>query len=252
MSKGGYAQRVDELPYPDLSSMKNELKSQQGKLSELRSAVPLDAPIKAAEYFVGPGDQMDVSIWSTAPITHTLEVTPEATLLIPNVGVVDVQGLTLEQVKSRVAQVTAKRYIKADISVTLLAPRKITVNIEGMVLNEGKKDVYAVERVDNLIAQSSTFPTSRMNIDEYAYQLNRLRQESSERKIVVRSRNGAVHNVDLVKYQITGDGRYNPYLCEGDNVYVPGRSDKDFAIAVFGGLMEKASFEFVPGTASVS
>jgi len=56
-----------------------------------------------------------------------------------------------------------------------------------------------------------------------------------------------VHNVDLVKYRVTGQGKYNPYLCEGDNVYVPDRSDKDNNIAVFGGMMQPASFEFVPG-----
>jgi protein involved in polysaccharide export with SLBB domain len=242
-----YGQLRDDLATPDLSGIKNEMKSQQGKGMDFRSGVPLDAPVNPAEYTVGPGDLLAVSIWSTSPIVLQLSVTPEGSLLIPNIGLVDVRGLTLERVKSKVAEFILKRYAKAEVSVTLLSPRKVTVNIEGMVLNEGKQEVYAVERADNLIAASSAFPTGRLTVEEYSAQVLRLRTDASERKIVVRSRSGVVHYVDLVKYRMTGLGRYNPYLCEGDNVYVPRREDKDNNIAVFGGLMKKANFEFVPG-----
>jgi protein involved in polysaccharide export with SLBB domain len=86
-----------------------------------------------------------------------------------------------------------------------------------------------------------------LDVDEYAKQVLSLRKAASERRIVVRSRNGTVHNVDLAKYRATGSGIYNPYLCEGDNVYVPERKDKDNNIAVFGAVVRNASFEYVPG-----
>jgi polysaccharide export outer membrane protein len=241
------SQRREELGLPDLTSIQNDLKAQPNKPAALQPAVPLDAPVNAEEYLIGPGDMVDVSIWSTTPVSYQLSVTPEGSLLIPNVGVIDVRGLTLANVKGKVAQAAGRRYVSTNVTVTLLTPRKVTVNINGMVLNEGKREVYAVERVDNLIAASNVFPTSNMTVDEYSRTILMFRKEASERKITLRSRTGATRQVDLVKYRATGDGRYNPYLSEGDNVYVPKREEKDYSIAVFGATMQNAEFEYVPG-----
>ena len=240
------AQFKDPFGTTDLSSLKGELKTPQVKM-DTRQAVPLDAPVDPAEYSVGPGDQLGVSIWSSAPLEYQLMITPEASLLIPTVGVIDVRGLTLEQVKKKVAQAASRRYVNADISVTLLVPRKVAVSISGFVLDEGKKETYAVERVDDLIALSNKFPSERLTVDEYAQQLLQLRRGTSDRHIVVRRRDGSMRHVDLVRYRITGEGKYNPYLSEGDNVYVPERKDVNNTIAVFGARMAGAEFEFVPG-----
>jgi protein involved in polysaccharide export with SLBB domain len=246
LSVVGQAQVKDDLNLPDLSTLK-DLRGQQQKVTEMRPSVPLDAPVDPVEYVVGPGDVLALSIWSASPVDLQLTVTPEASLLIPNVGVVGANGLTLEQLKKKVAQVTSRKYINAEISLTLLTPRKVTVNINGFVLQEGKKEVYAVQRVDNLIALSNTFPSDRMTVDEYATELNRLRVVMSERRIVIRSRDGSTRRVDLAKYRATARGVDNPYLREGDNVYVPRRTSADNSLGVFGGMMSGASFEFVLG-----
>jgi protein involved in polysaccharide export with SLBB domain len=240
------AQMKDALNIPDLSSLK-DLRSQQPKAAELRTPVPLDAPINTSEYIVGPGDVLALSIWSASPVDLQLTVTPEASLLIPSVGVVDANGLSLDQLKKKVAQITARKYINAEISLTLLTPRKVAVTIGGFVLQEGKKEVYSAQRVDNLIAMSNTFPSERLSVEEYASELNSLRQNMSERRIVVRGRDGSTRRVDLARYRAMGKGVDNPYLREGDNVYVPQRISSDFSLAVFGGVMSNANFEYVPG-----
>jgi protein involved in polysaccharide export with SLBB domain len=53
--------------------------------------------------------------------------------------------------------------------------------------------------------------------------------------------------VDLVRYRTSGLGKFNPYLQEGDVVYVPSRSEADNSIAVFGGTIRNANYEFVEG-----
>ena len=242
------AQLKDPFGTTDLSSLKGDLKTPQIKM-DTRQAVPLDAPVDPAEYRVGPGDQLGVSMWSSALLEYQLMITPEASLLIPTVGVVDVRGLSLEQVKKKVVQAASRRYVNAEISVTLLVPRKVAVTISGFVLDEGKKEIYAVERVDDLIALSNKFPSDRLTVDEYAQQLLRLRRETSDRHIVVRGRDGSMRHVDLVKYRITGEGRYNPYLSEGDNVYIPERKDENNTIAVFGARMAGADFGLCRETA---
>ncbi len=246
LSGASRAQMKDALNFPDLNTLK-DLRTQQPKAADLRTPVPLDAPVDPSEYVVGPGDVLALSIWSASPVDLQLTVTPEASLLIPNVGVVDVNGLTLDQLKKKVTLVTSRKYIHAEISLTLLTPRKVTVNINGYVLQEGKKEVYAVQRVDNLIAMSNTFPSDRMTVEEYSAQLLRQRLGMSERRIVVRGRDGSLRRVDLAKYRAMGVGANNPYLREGDNVYVPQRLISDNSLGVFGGVMSGANFEYVPG-----
>src|SRR5512140_2247302 len=96
------AQFRDDAVPQDLSSVRNALKTQQGRIPSLPASVPLDAPVNSAEYHVGPGDLFAVSIWAAIPVEYQLTVTPEGSLLIPNVGMLDVRGLTLEEVQQQV------------------------------------------------------------------------------------------------------------------------------------------------------
>ncbi len=240
------SQSKQSTSIPDLSTLKDELKSQT-RPAELRASIPMDAPLNAAEYPVGPGDELSLNIWASSPVEHRLVVTPEGTLLIPTVGRVEVGDATLDSVKAKVVRLIGKKYIKADVSLTLLTPRKVVVQIGGYILNEGRKEVYATQRVNDLIAMSSTFPTEKLTADEYAAQLRRLVNDASDRRIVLKRRGGLSVHVDLAMYRATGKGKYNPYLKEGDVVFIPQRTNQDVQIGVYGAVMNKANFEFVPG-----
>ena len=241
----GAGQQTDLFTLPGASALKGL--TSQTKIPESRTPVPMDAPLVASEYFVGPGDELSVNIWSSPPASHSLTITPEGLLVIPEVGTANVRGLTLEQAKERVVQIVRKRVLSSEVTVSLLTPRKVTVQIIGFVLHEGLHEINAVERVDRLIAKANVFPSDLMTIEEYETKILQMRQAMSERKILVRSRDGSRQQVDLVRYRITGQGKYNPYLREGDVVYVPNRTDLQNSIGVFGGVMSAASFEHVEG-----
>ncbi|HXG00725.1 MAG TPA: polysaccharide biosynthesis/export family protein, partial [Bacteroidota bacterium] len=144
------AQLPGSLSIPDLLKMRPETRTDVAQITGKSFA--LDAPVDPAEYVVGPGDVFALNIWSSMPVEHQLTVTPEGTLLIPNVGVAQVRDQTLEQVKKTVAAMVARRYTNSEVTLTLLAPRKIVVQISGDVLNETKFEMNSLQRVDNLIA----------------------------------------------------------------------------------------------------
>ncbi len=231
---------------PDLSTLKGDLKTQT-RTPELRPAVPMDAPLNASEYYVGPGDELSLNIWSVSPVEQRLVVTPEGSLLIPNVGRVVIGDATLDSLQRKVVRQVGKRYLNADISLTLLSPRKVVVQISGYILNEGRKEVYATQRVDDLIALSSTFPADKLSVPEYSAEMRRLYNDASQRRIVLKRRDGQTIPVDLVRYRATGKGKFNPYLKEGDVVFVPQRTMRDVQIGVYGAVMNAANFEFVRG-----
>jgi len=208
------------------------------------SAVPIDAPVNPVEYYVGPGDVLALNIWSSAPLERSLTVTPEGTLLIPNVGVVDVKEQTLEAVKKNVARLVTRKYPSAEVTLTILSPRRIIVQVTGDVYVEGKHEMSSVQRVDNLIDVANDPPRSALDPGVY-YAAQFVRRSSSLRSIIIQRKSGERVRADLIKYKATGDGRYNPYLREGDQVLVPGRMMN--TIGMLGAVRLQSSFEYVPG-----
>ena len=96
------------------------------------------------DYVVGPGDELIVQIYGIAQATINLKVSPEGKVVIPNVGVSHVGGLSIEAVKSLLTQKIGTRYAgvgganpSSFLMVTLSNVRSIKINIVGEVKNPG-------------------------------------------------------------------------------------------------------------------
>lgn len=238
--------RKGTINLPDIFQLPAELKEKEVPRLTAKE-VPLDAPVIPDEYFVGPGDVLALNIWSSSPAQQELTVTPEGTLLIKNIGSVSARDITLEALKKNVSGLTNKKYPRADVTLTLISPRKVSVGIVGGVFNEGTFEMYSVQRASDLILKANELIPGQTVRNYYERTLPRLRREASQRNILIKHRDGSVDRVDLVKYRISHQGRCNPYLREGDIVYVPQREDLQNSIAVYGGASKFGSFEFAPG-----
>ncbi len=91
-------------------------------------------------YVVGPGDELVVQIYGIAQATINLKVSPEGKVVIPNVGMSHVGGLSIETVKALLTQKIGTRYAgfgganpSSFLMVTLSNIRTIKVNIVGEV-----------------------------------------------------------------------------------------------------------------------
>ncbi len=96
------------------------------------------------DYVVGPGDELVVQIYGIAQATINLKVSPEGKVVIPNVGVSHVGGLSIEAVKALLTQKIGTRYAgvggaypSSFLMVTLTNIRSIKVNIVGEVKTPG-------------------------------------------------------------------------------------------------------------------
>jgi protein involved in polysaccharide export with SLBB domain len=235
-----------DMRLPDISALRSELKPQASSSLDAKS-VPVDGPVSPEEYFIGPGDVLAINIWTSIPAEHQLTVTPEGLLLIPSVGSVDLTNCTLAAARARVRNEVGRKYPRAEITLSLLTPRKLRVQVTGQVMNEGPHDMYAVQRVDNLIESANTLPSTAITKKFYDQDLQQLRRDRSERYIVVQHRDGTSQRVDLVRFRLTGEGKWNPYLRDGDNVHVPPRSEIDNTIGIYGGVIRPGGVEWVAG-----
>ncbi|MBN2357157.1 SLBB domain-containing protein, partial [candidate division KSB1 bacterium] len=60
-------------------------------------------------------------------------------------------------------------------------------------------------------------------------------------------KDGRTLSVDLRKYQLTGDLSCNPFLLDGDVIFVPTEEEEVGRVAISGALKSPDEFEFVPG-----
>lgn len=224
---------------------------QDTRLQSRASAEPLgvgvDGPVNPDEYFVGPGDVLGVNIWSTSPQEYQVTVTPEGFVLVPTIGIVDVKGQTLAVTRAKILQLIARKYTNASSTVALIVPRKVVVEVTGQVMNEGAFELRSVQRVSQLIELANTLPSTQVTREYYDVYRQNLRRFASQRFISVLHRDGSTERVDLVRYALSGEGRWNPFLREGDRVYVPLRNQEDNRIGVYGGVLREISFEYAEG-----
>jgi protein involved in polysaccharide export with SLBB domain len=196
------------------------------------NAPALEGPVDPDKYYVGPSDVISVNMWTSLPVSFSVTVTPEGTLIIPTVGEIRIVDLTLSEAKKKIIKEIKKKYTMGEATVTLLKPRQIVVTVIGAVALPGKYTLDATERIDRAIAGA--------NKDKGAY-------IHYGRNIRLTRRSGEYSRVDIPKYYATKDDKWNPLLREGDEIFVSSADpDKSF-FAVYGAVNVPGSFEFVRG-----
>lgn len=201
----------------------------------------LEGAIDANKYIVGPNDIFSLGIWGVVNTPLPLAVSPEGSLIIPSVGEVAVSGLTLNEAKSRVIAAVKKRFISAEITLTLVSPRRFLVTVTGV--GQGTYPTSAIMRASSLIAfifsdslslmKSGTTPGERYNF--------------SFRNIKLKRKNGEIQRIDLYEYFATQNERFNPFLREGDVISLQKYDWEGKFLAVQGAVQFPGVFEFIDG-----
>ncbi len=233
------AKQAEEFNIP---SAQTQLTDERAAMTAGQSTIALESTIEPDRYIVGPSDLFSVNIWMSPPLNFSLPVTPEGSLIVPTVGEIAVANLPLAKVKEKVLGEMRKRYLRVDMSVTLLKPRQVMVTVLGHVLNPGVYTLNAAERVGRAMDASNLMKRTQSDADVVL-----VKKEMSVRNVTVRHRDGTEERVDLPKYLATHDGQWNPYLREGDVIVVPRRPEFKSTIAVYGQVNAPGRFEFVQG-----
>jgi protein involved in polysaccharide export with SLBB domain len=162
-------------------------------------------------YVVGPGDDLIVQIYGIAQATINLKVSNEGKVVIPNVGLSHVGGLTIEAVKSLLTQKIGTRYAglggstpSSYLQVTLANVRTIKVNIVGDVKAPGTFQLPSYTTAFNAL-YSAGGPTTK----------------GSFRTIQLFRVGRLVTEIDLYDFLLKGKTDHNVRLEDGDVLLVP-------------------------------
>ena len=211
-----------------------------------QQSIPLEETIDASEYIVGPSDGFNVSVWISPPLSFSLTVTPEGTLIIPTVGEIKITDEFLKDAKSDIIDAIRKKYIQGEISATLISPRPIVVHIDGAIFLPGTYTARSIDRADKIIKQASELSTTMVTFDKEEDQ-KKLLEEQSTRNIILRRRDGTQLHVDILKFYATKRNMLNPYLREGDVIVVPRNEKERNVIGIYGEVNIPGRYEFVEG-----
>ena len=226
----------------DAGDVLGALNQQQIQNTQFKTVI-VDKAVDKNKYIVGPNDVFSLGIYGYINQQIPLTVNIEGSIVIPTVGEVKVDGLTLIDAKNKVINAVKKRYYSSDVSFTLATPKSFLVTVSSVL--QKKFEVNSTSRVSDIM-QEVFYDT--MNVARAQHKLNNkpefFVQNLSMRNIEIIHKNGTKSDVDLYRYFITNNDEYNPYLKEGDFVNIPlGILDNNF-VTVNGAIQQPGVYEY--------
>lgn len=162
------------------------------------SALPVPS-----DYVVGPGDKVEVFLWGRMNERHTLEVARDGTVHFPNIGTLEVAGMSFSEMKGFL-KTRADKIIGTQISVTMGELRSVQVFVLGELKNPGAYTLKAMTTITGALTAAGG-PTGI----------------GSMRDIKLKRADRVVSVLDLYELFLEGDNSADLRLKSGDVVFVP-------------------------------
>ncbi len=105
-------------------------------------------------YRLGPGDAVNIDIWGASQETISETISPDGTITVSGIGVIQLSGLSVSQAKAKLKRVMGPRYQGSKIELTLGQTRTITVSVMGEVRVPGTYTMSAFATVYNALYMS--------------------------------------------------------------------------------------------------
>ncbi len=183
-------------------------------------------------YVFGPGDEIIITLWGETQLTQDVVVSKNGDITVPDVGVINVNGLSLGALKVRLFERLSNVYSslkssKTHISVTTGELRSVKVYVLGEVKTPGG---YV------LPALSTSFTA--------LYYAGGPTLNGSLRDVKVLRDGKVIADIDLYQYLIKGDQSGDVRLQDEDILFVPPVGKR---VAVNGSVFRPAVYELKNG-----
>ena len=214
---------------PDVSSYKRitsspvTIENNTGDFITRNTDIYLEETIDPGKYIVGPGDKFSFNMLSSdGIISLLLTITPTGEILIPAVGVIFVDKLSLDVAIEKIKKMCLENYNNAKINISLISLRRFKIQISGAVNSPGFVNINPVSRLGDIINVVGGF-----------------HQLAKEHDIEIQRASGEKRYVNYTNFVINGDLDANPQFIEGDKIYVPFGNIEDEGIILRGAIKGK-------------
>jgi len=159
-----------------------------------------------AEYFVGPGDVLNITVYDNDDLETMVRVGNDGTIIFPLLGQVEVSNLSISQVSDKITQLLADGYlVNPQVNVFVKEFRSKKVVVLGRVRSPGLIELSGDISFLELVSKAGG-----------------LEKDAGDTATVKRKENGkdALIVVDLVSLLQGGDLSQNVAIFDGDTVVI--------------------------------
>ena len=192
-------------------------------------AIPVATPLN---YIIGPGDQLNINVFGVQETTIPITVSPEGNIIIPNVGQLQVAGLTIENATQKISNLmgrTAYPTIRSGTSRLSINVGQIK-SISITVIGSNKPGNYTVPSL------ATTFNALFIAGGPSEF--------GSFRNIELIRDNKIFKTIDLYSFLTRGDGSDNITLQNNDVIRIPSYKTR---VIIDGYVKRPGIFEMRPG-----
>ncbi|WP_082869268.1 SLBB domain-containing protein [Oleiphilus sp. HI0125] len=224
------------LPRDDISGEESSARYQVGKLVpfgyELFAGAPStfepvnDIPV-SNDYVLGPGDTLKVELYGKESKSYQLGIDAQGKVHFPELGPMNVAGLSFEEVKNKLRDEVSKRMIGMKASISMGELKSIRVFVLGEAYVPGSYVVSSLSTITNALVLSGGISES-----------------GSLRNIQLKRKGELVQTLDLYELLLKGDTSNDAALRSGDVVFIPPVGN---TAGVDGEVRRPAIYEFKEG-----
>ena len=184
-------------------------------------------------YVVGPGDEIVISLWGATQIVHKLTVAKDGSIYIPDVGIVNVNGLTIKDLKIRLFDRLSKVYSSLNVDVK----GQGGTNLEVSTGRLRSVKVYVLGEINK--PGGYTLP-SLSTAFTVLYYSGGPTLNGSLRNVKILREGRSVSEIDVYNYLLKGDKSLDVNLEDGDIIFVPPAGKR---VAASGSILRPAIYE---------
>ena len=157
-----------------------------------------------ANYIVGPGDTIKVQLYGKENNSYELTVERDGSIQFPELGPINVAGLSYSELKDSLNQRISEQYIGVQSNISLGELRSIQIFVLGESFKPGAYTVSSLSTVMNAL-----------------YVSGGLTDIGSLRNIQLKRNGQLVSTIDLYDLLLKGDTSDDLRLRSGDVIYIP-------------------------------
>ena len=181
----------------------------------------------SSDYILGPGDKLQITLFGNANAQFESFITREGMVYLPNLGPVNLLGLTFEDATKLIKNKVKSELIGTEVSISLKQLRSISIYLLGEAYKPGSYTVSGLSSVSNAL-----FVSGGVN------------KNGSLRNIQVRRNNKTIATYDFYEFLLKGSLESDIRLQDGDIIFIPFIERR---VKVGGAFRRPATFEFKDG-----
>ena len=112
---------------------------------------PIDLAPAPLDYIIGPGDELRVQLYGNNIINRLVPVNREGNLVIPEIGVIQVSGLTFKEARDKILSTVDASLIGVSVEISLAKIKSIQVFVLGNAYSPGAYTISSLSNISNVL-----------------------------------------------------------------------------------------------------